>query len=184
MPMMHAHCRRRSFAGARGDLGWPGMATAKLRRAVRVWFLLRAVLPSRGHRRQRRSRQDLRIMPSPSACASAGEAKHDLAVDNRRGAILAGKATILAGATSASSTSRFVSAGSTSSRTPAGRSPRLLPAHRATPSPCSAQRPRATVPSSAFRPPPPSPRRLRSTCVTTAASAEAPTTMPSMSACA
>jgi outer membrane autotransporter protein len=43
-------------------------------------------------------------------------------------------------------------------------------------SPCSARRPRGTLPSSVSRPPPPSPRRLRSTCATTAASAAAPTT--------
>jgi len=68
--------------------------------------------------------------------------------------------------------------------TPAGRSPRRSSAHRATASPCSAPRRRVTPPWSACRLPPTSPRRPRSTCATTAGSAAAPTTTPSMSACA
>ena len=82
------------------------------------------------------------------------------------------------------STSRFVSAGCTSSPTSRGRSRRPSPARPAIPSPCSAPRRCATRRWSACRPRRTSPRRRRSTCATTARSPPAPTTMLSMSACA
>ena len=71
-------------------------------------------------------------------------------------------------ATRGSSISRFGWAGCTNLPTPAGRSRRLSPARRPTPSLSTAPRRSATRRSSASRPGPPSPRRPRSISATTA----------------